>query len=307
MIAFVFPGQGAQYPGMGKDLAANFKQAAAAFEEASDAISIDLKKLCFDGSDSDLKLTENTQPAILTVSIAALRALQAHTGKSPAMVAGHSLGEITALVAAGSIEFADAARLVRKRGKFMQEAVAPGVGAMAAILGMQRKSLEEALRDVPGVVEIANINSEEQMVIAGEAKAVEAGARAATGAGAKRAVMLEVSAPFHCSLMKPAAEKFAEALGGVKITGPKVPVVTNLEAKPNSDAGRIPELLTRQIFSPVLWLDSVNRMKADGITAYAEIGPGRVLSGLIRRIHREARLVNIEDSKGLSAAGSLVE
>jgi [acyl-carrier-protein] S-malonyltransferase len=302
MKAFVFPGQGAQHPGMGRELCESFAQAKIAFEEASDAISVDLKKLCFDGSDADLKLTENTQPCILTVSIAALRALYAETGAVADVMAGHSLGEITALVASGAIGFADGVRLVRKRGRFMQEAVEPGRGAMAALVGMNRAGAEQVVKAVStGIVEVANVNSEEQVAISGEKAAVEEAGKIAKEKGAKRVVMLEVSAPFHCSMMKPAAEKFAEALREVRLLEMRVPVVTNLEARANSDSARIPELLTRQIYSPVLWLDSVVCMKTSGVEKYVELGPGRVLSGLIRRIDKNAGLFNVEDSKSLKA------
>ena len=302
MIAFVFPGQGAQYSGMGKDLCLNFSSARDAFDEASEAVKIDMKKLCFEGSEADLKLTENTQPAILTTSIAGLRALRAETGASAGLMAGHSLGEITALVASGAIRFADGVRLVKARGRFMQEAVEPGRGAMAALLGIGREAAAEAVKSVnSGIVEVANVNSEEQIVIAGEKEAVEKAAAAAKEKGARRAVMLDVSAPFHCSLMKPAAEKFRASLAGVAISDLKVPVVTNLEGIPNSSGARVPELLEKQIFSPVLWLDIMKYMKEAGVSRYVEIGPGKVLSGLLKRSDRDAEVLNIEDTSGISS------
>jgi [acyl-carrier-protein] S-malonyltransferase len=303
MIAFVFPGQGSQYPGMGKDLAENFAIARQVFEEAGDALGIDMASLCFNGPEEELRLTTNTQPAILTVSIAALRVLQQETGMTPAYVAGHSLGEYSALVAAGSLLFADALRTVRRRGAFMQEAVPVGTGAMAAILGMSAEELEAVCREAAQgeIVAAANFNGPGQIVIAGHAAAVERASVLARERGAKRALPLPVSAPFHCALMEPAGVRLAEVLAAIDICSLAMPVVTNVEAQPNSDSQRVKELLVRQVSAPVRWEETVESMAGLGVERFIEIGPGKVLAGLIKRIAKGAVTQNIEDSAGIQA------
>jgi len=303
MIAFVFPGQGAQYAGMGKDMADNFPAARQVFEEANDALGFDLATLCYNGPEDELKLTTNTQPAILTVSTAALRVLEQESGLCPAYVAGHSLGEYSALVAAGALSFADAVRTVRQRGAFMQEAVPVGVGAMAAILGLDTLELEAVCQEAAQgqVVSPANFNSPGQVVIAGHATAVERAIELAKARGAKRAMPLPVSAPFHCSLMLPAGERLREVLAGIAVGPLRTPVVSNVEAAPNSDAGRVKELLVAQVSAPVRWDESVQKMAELGVERFIEIGPGKVLAGLIKRIAKGAAAQSVEDVAGLKA------
>lgn len=303
MIAFVFPGQGSQYAGMGKDLADNFPVARQVFEEANDALGFDLAALCYNGPEDELKLTTNTQPAILTVSTAALKVLEQESGLRPAYVAGHSLGEYSALVAAGALSFADAVRTVRQRGAFMQEAVPVGVGAMAAILGLDTVELEAVCQEAAQgqVVSPANYNSPGQVVIAGHATAVERAIELAKAKGAKRAMPLPVSAPFHCSLMLPAGERLREELAGIAVGPLRIPVVTNVEAAPNSDAGRVKELLVAQVSAPVRWDESVQKMAELGVDRFIEIGPGKVLAGLVKRIAKGAAAQSVEDVAGLKA------
>lgn len=303
MIAFVFPGQGSQYPGMGKELAETFPVARQVFEEANDALGFDLAALCYNGPESDLKLTTNTQPAILTVSVAALKVLEQECGLRPAYLAGHSLGEYSALVAAGALSFADAVRTVRQRGAFMQEAVPVGVGAMAAILGLDAGDLEAVCQEAAQgeVVSPANFNSPGQVVIAGHAAAVERAIELAKAKGAKRAMPLPVSAPFHCSLMVPAGERLAGVLSQVVVSALQAPVVTNVEAAPNRDAGRVKDLLVAQVSAPVRWDESVQKMSELGVDRFIEIGPGKVLAGLIKRIAKGAAAQNIEDVASLKA------
>ncbi len=286
MIAFVFPGQGSQFSGMGKDLADNFSSAKLVFEEASDALSFDLAALCFSGSDADLKLTANTQPAILTTSIAALRVVEEETGLVPTYTAGHSLGEFSALVCAGALNFADAVKTVRQRGTFMQEAVPVGVGAMAAIMGVDAEALEALCQQAAEgeVVSPANFNSPGQIVIAGHATAVNRAIELAKEAGAKRALPLPVSAPFHSALMAPAAKRLDEVLAEVDIHPFRCPVVGNVEAKPYNAAAQVKPLLVKQVCAPVRWDESVAEMARLGVERYVEIGPGKVLSGLVKRI-----------------------
>jgi [acyl-carrier-protein] S-malonyltransferase len=285
-LALLFPGQGSQVVGMGKALAEAFPEARAVFDEADAALGFALSKLCFEGPKDELTLTANAQPAILTTSIAALRALAARTPVTPAAVAGHSLGEYSALVAAGALRLADAVRLVNMRGKFMQEAVAPGLGAMAAVLGLSGEEVAAACAEAAGdeVVSPANLNGGGQVVIAGHKGAVDRACAAAKTRGAKRTIPLTVSAPFHCALMQPAAVQLADALRRVEVAAPTVPVVTNVEAAPNQDAARVRDLLTAQVTAPVRWEESVNRLAAMGITAAVEVGEGVVLAGLVRRI-----------------------
>jgi len=303
MIAFVFPGQGSQYAGMGKDLADSFPAARQVFEEANDALGFDLATLCYNGPDDELKLTTNTQPAILTVSMAALKVLEQESGLRPAYVAGHSLGEYSALVATGALSFADAVRTVRQRGAFMQEAVPVGVGAMAAILGLDTVELEAVCQEAAQgqVVSPANFNSPGQVVIAGHATAVERAIELAKARGAKRAMPLPVSAPFHCSLMLPAGERLREVLAGIAVGPLRTPVVSNVEAAPNSDSGRVKELLVAQVSAPVRWDESVQKMAELGVERFIEIGPGKVLAGLIKRIAKGAAAQSVEDVAGLKA------
>jgi [acyl-carrier-protein] S-malonyltransferase len=301
MNAFVFPGQGSQYPGMGKDLAEHFPVARQVFEEANDALGFDLAALCFNGPEEDLRLTTNTQPAILTVSIAALRVIEHETAVRPAFAAGHSLGEYSALVCSGALAFADAVRIVRQRGAFMQEAVPVGVGAMAAIMGLEGSELVEVCREAAQgeVVAPANFNGAGQVVIAGHTAAVNRAIELAKARGAKRGLLLPVSAPFHCSLMTPAGERLREVLAPIPVTSMRLPVVSNVEATPNQDAGRVKELLVTQVSAPVLWDESAQKMGALGVTRFVEIGPGKVLGNMIKRIVKGSETANVEDVAGL--------
>jgi [acyl-carrier-protein] S-malonyltransferase len=303
MIGFVFPGQGSQYAGMGKDLADNFSVAKQIFEEANDSLGFDLAALCFGGPEEELKLTTNTQPAILTVSVAALRVIEQETGLAPAFAAGHSLGEYSALVSAGALSFADAVRVVRKRGAFMQEAVPVGEGAMAAILGLDGEPLEEICREAAQgkVVSPANFNSPGQVVIAGHAEAVERAIELAKARGAKRALPLPVSAPFHCSLMVPAGERLKEILESVVVSPLNIPVVSNAEAAPNAEASRVKDLLVAQVSAPVRWEESVRIMVGLGVKRFIEIGPGKVLAGLVKRIDKGVEAQSVSDVAGLKS------
>jgi len=295
--AFLFPGQGSQYVGMGKDLKENFKVAADIFAEADEALHEDLTKLCFEGPEDDPKLTRNTQPAILTVSIAALRVLQQETGLVPAMTAGHSLGEYSALVASGALRFADAVTIVRKRGTFMQEAVPVGVGGMAAVLGMETDALEKICRESAEgqAVAPANYNCPGQIVISGHMEAVKRAAARAEAAGAKKVVMLPVSAPFHSSLMKPAAEKLGKTLEAVTVQELKIPVLSNVEADFYPGKDDVKRLLTEQVDHPVRWIEEMEKMVREGVDKCVEIGPGKVLNGLVRKISRETAMQSIEN------------
>jgi len=299
-MAFLFPGQGSQAVGMGKDLAERFPAARKTFEEADEALGKKLSQLCFEGPEDQLRLTENTQPAILTVSVAAWRLLD-EKGINPAFVAGHSLGEYSAHVAAGTITFADAVRTVRNRGKYMQEAVPVGTGAMAAILGMSLDAVAAVCGDAAQgeVCEPANVNSPDQIVISGHAAAVERAVRLAQERGAKRAILLPVSAPFHCSLMKPAQERLAVDLEKLKLSAPKIPVVCNVYAKPVEDAESAREALIRQVTGSVKWSESVQLLIARGVQTFVEVGPGKVLCGLMRQIDRSKKCLNVEDEASL--------
>lgn len=301
MIAYVFPGQGSQFSGMGKDLSDNFAVARQVFEEANDALGFDLANLCHAGSEADLKLTANTQPAILAASIAALRVLEKEVEITPAFSAGHSLGEYSALVAAGVLDFAAAVKIVRLRGTFMQEAVPVGIGAMAAVMGMNAAVLDKICREAGGdeVVSPANYNGPDQIVIAGHAAAVERAVALAREQGAKRALLLPVSAPFHSALMAPAAERLAEALEPLDVGMFRYPVVSNVEAVPCRDPERVKALLVEQVCAPVRWDESIQEMKRSQVDQFVEIGPGKVLSGLIKRIDRSATVANVGDCQSL--------
>lgn len=284
-------------------MADTFPVARQVFEEADDALGSSLSRLCFEGPEEQLKLTANTQPAILTTSVAAFRVLQAETGLTADFLAGHSLGEYSALVAAGALGFADAVRTVRARGTFMQEAVPVGEGAMAAMLGIEPAVLAEICAEAAQgeVVSPANFNSPGQIVIAGNTGAVNRAIEIAKAKGFRKAMLLPVSAPFHSSLMVPAGERLAEVLAAVAVGDLVAPVVTNVEATPNSDKGRVKELLVRQVSAPVLWDASVREMVSLGVTRFVEIGPGKVLSGLVKRIEKEAGTANVEDTAGIRA------
>lgn len=301
-IAFLFPGQNSQYPGMGRDLDTNFPESHAVFEEADAALEFPVSRLCFEGPEDDLKLTANTQPAILTVSVAAYRALEKH-GVTPDMVAGHSLGEYSALVAAGALDFTDAVKLTRRRGQYMQEAVPAGEGAMAAILGLSPSDVAEICKKAAGseVVSAANLNSPEQIAISGHAGAVKRAVEIASQSGAKRAVMLAVSAPFHCALMLPAQARFEPDLRATKFTAPRFPVITNVDAEAVESGDEAREALIRQVSSPVRWLESVREMIDQGANIFVEVGPGKVLSGLLRQIDRSVRCCNVEDGATLQS------
>ena len=286
--AFLFPGQGSQYAGMGKSLADNFPVAREAFDEADAALGLCISKLCFEGPAEALQLTENTQPALLAVSIAAFRVLR-ERGLKPDFVAGHSLGEYSALVAAGSIEFADAVRLVRKRGEYMQAAVPPGVGAMAALLKLPEGKLDDILSECAQgeIVSAANLNSPDQIVIAGHAAAVARAVEQAKAAGARRAVLLQVSAPFHCSLMAPAQERLARDLNSTSFRDLAMPLVNNWQAQLIHTGDEAREGLFQQVPNPVRWTQTIRALAGAGVTRFVEVGAGGVLTGLLRNINPE--------------------
>jgi [acyl-carrier-protein] S-malonyltransferase len=290
LLALLFPGQGSQEVGMGRDVCEASPAARAVFERADAALGLPLSRLCFEGPEEELLRTEIQQPALLTTSIALLRALEEQGPLAPAFVLGHSLGEYTALVAAGALAFEDGVTLVHARGRFMQEAVPPGRGAMAAVLGLGAEAVAEACREAAretgAVVSPANLNAPEQTVIAGEAHAVERASALAKAAGARRTVPLPVSAPFHCALMRPAAEKLGAELARVRFAAPSPPVISNVEAEPNADPARIPWLLAEQVTAPVRFVDCVRRLAALGVRQVLEVGPGGVLTGLVARIER---------------------
>ncbi|MGA2377012.1 MAG: ACP S-malonyltransferase [Candidatus Sulfotelmatobacter sp.] len=302
-IAFIFPGQGSQAVGMGKDLAEKHLIARLTFEEADEALGYKLSQLCFEGPEEQLRLTEVTQPAILTASIAALRVLEDHVPK-PSFVAGHSLGEYSAHVASGTMTFADAVRTVRNRGKYMQEAVPVGVGAMAAILGMELEKVAAVCEDAAQgeVCSPANINSPEQIVISGNSAAVERGAKLADERGAKRAKLLQVSAPFHCSLMKPAQDRLEVDLNALKMQKPVYPVACNVEASLVRDDLRARDTLVAQVTGSVKWDQSMRLLIAEDVRTFVEIGPGKVLCGLMRQIDRSKTCLNVGDEASLAKA-----
>ena len=313
MIAFIFPGQGSQKVGMGRALADAYPEARRAFEEADAAFAavgtadhagppVHLSDLCFNGPDEQLTLTEITQPAILTASIAACRVLTAQ-GIQPSFVAGHSLGEYSANVAAGTLDFGDAVGIVRRRGRYMQEAVPVGQGAMAAILGADPATVQRACDEAAAgeVVSPANINCNGQVVIAGSAAAVQRASARAKALGAKRAIPLAVSAPFHCALMKPAEERLAPELRALPASDPRMPVVANVDAQPKRRAGDAVEALVRQVSAPVRWEEVIQRLASEGVTTYVEVGPGTVLSGLVKKIHKDALVTHFGSPEDLGA------
>ena len=309
MIAVVFPGQGAQKVGMGRTLSEAFPICRETFQEADAALGEPLSELCFSGPEDRLQLTENTQPAILAVSIAAWR-LAASRGVQPAFAAGHSLGEYSAHVAAGTLSFADALRTVRRRGQYMQQAVPVGEGAMAAILGLDAENVANACRDASAetggrVVSPANINAPGQVVIAGHHDAVVRAGALAKERGAKRVIPLAVSAPFHCALMTPAEERLAPELRALPVKDPQMPIIANVDAQPKRDAPSSIDALIRQVSAPVRWDDVVRRLMAEGVTQFLELGPGTVLSGLIKKIDRSVRAVSLEEAAGVPVLAEL--
>jgi [acyl-carrier-protein] S-malonyltransferase len=302
-IAYIFPGQGSQSPGMGRELADKFPAARQIFEEADDALGFALSTLCFNGPAEELQLTENTQPAILATSVAVLRAIESEGFPKPDFVAGHSLGEYSALVAAGSLSLSDAVKTVRARGRYMQEAVPVGTGAMAAILGSDVETVNAACAEAAQgqVCSAANINSPGQIVIAGDAAAIDRAIEILKARGAKRAVKLNVSAPFHCALMKPAQEHLTANLDALQFDDLATPLVTNVDAKPIKTGAEARDSLVRQVSQPVRWLESVEFLSSHGVQTFIEIGPGKVLSGLVRQINRELRCLSVEDDSSLRA------
>ena len=299
-LAFLFSGQGSQAIGMGKELADNFECAAKTFKEADEALGFSISDMIWNGNSETLMITENTQPAIVTMSTAALRIMQ-EKGIVPDVTAGLSLGEYTAHIASGSLEFADAVRLVRKRGKYMQEEVPVGKGAMAAIIALSPEDVKECCEKASeyGVCSGANFNCPGQIVVSGDKAAVEKCCELAKEKGAKRALMLAVSAPFHCALLKGAGEKLAKELENVPINDMKVPVITNVTADYIKDKEEIKPLLIKQVSNSVLWEDTIKRMIADGVDAFVEIGPGKALSGFVKKISRDVKIFNVEDTASL--------
>lgn len=301
-LAILFPGQGSQSPGMGKELAEKFPVARKVFEEADDALGFAISRLCFDGPAEDLQLTENTQPAILTVSVAAFRVMQEAGIGAPAFVAGHSLGEYSALVAAGALSLPDAVRTVRARGRYMQEAVPVGTGAMAAVIGGELSEIQKVCEEAScgQVCSIANSNSPNQVVIAGNTEAVDRAVELLSGI-AKRVIKLKVSAPFHCALMKPAQDRLAPDLERLAFNEPKLPVVTNVDASATKAPDQLRDALVRQVSAPVRWLESMQLLMQQGVDTFVEAGPGKVLSGLMRQTNRDVKMLNVEDAASLEA------
>ena len=308
-LAFLFPGQGAQVVGMGRALVEQFPVAADVFAEADAAVGFPLSTLCFEGPEEDLKLTANAQPSILTTSIAALRVLMQESDIQPVCVAGHSLGEYSALVATGALGFADAVRIVRERGRLMQKAVPPGVGAMAALFGLSPETVGEVCTEAAQgeVVSAANLNGGEQIVVAGHTGAVQRAVVIAKVRGAKRAVELAVSAPFHCALMAPAAEGLAQVLEAIPVSPPRVALIANVTAEVNQDAQQIKDLLVRQVTAPVRWEESMQQVRRLGCGAAVELGPGRVLAGLLKRIDRKFPCVSVSAPDSLAKSREFVQ
>ena len=305
-LAYIFPGQGSQHPGMGKNLAENFPVAARLFEELNDALHFSVSRLCFEGSPEDLQLTENTQPAIFSVSAAALRTMETEGFPQPDFVAGHSLGEYSALFAVRSLTAAEAVQTVRLRGRYMQEAVPVGVGAMAAVIGADLKDIERACAEAEQgqVCAPANINSGSQVVIAGNTEAVDRASELLRNGGAKRVLKLNVSAPFHSALMMPAQERLAADLEGIAFKNLAVPLVTNVDAAVIRKGTEARDALVRQVSSPVRWLESVELLIREGVDTFVEVGPGKVLTGLMRQISREVKCFNVEDAASLKSAAA---
>ncbi|MBV8856482.1 MAG: ACP S-malonyltransferase [Acidobacteria bacterium] len=309
-LAFIFPGQGSQAPGMGRELAEKYPAAREVFEEADEALGFKLSRLCFEGPAEELQLTENTQPAILATSVAALRAAEGEGLPRPDFVAGHSLGEYSALVAAGALSLRDAVSVVRKRGRYMQEAVPVGAGAMAAVIGADIETVEAVCKEAAREGEVcsaANINSAHQIVIAGSSAAVERALPLLKERGAKRAIPLKVSAPFHCALMLPAQERLAADLDRVEFNDLSVPLVTNVDAAVIRTGAEARAALVRQVSSPVRWRESVEVLWREGARTFVEVGPGKVLGGLVRHTTHDARALHVEDAASLEATRAALE
>lgn len=303
-IAFLFPGQGSQTVGMGSNVYENSQASKEIIDQANERLNIDLKSLMFNGPEEDLKLTYNAQPALLTVSIAVLRALEA-SGIKPDYTAGHSLGEYSALVAANVLSFEDAVYAVRKRGEFMEEAVPAGAGAMAAIMGMEASALEEVTKEITAQgnsVQLANLNCPGQIVISGTAKGVELASALAKEKGAKRAIPLNVSGPFHSELMKPAAEKLGSILNECTLNDAAIPVISNVSGNAIFDAGEIKTKLIEQMYSPVRWEESIRTLIEEGVTVFVEVGPGKVLSGLVKKIDKSVKTIAVSDMESVTSA-----
>ncbi len=303
-IAYIFPGQGSQSVGMGKDLFDNFPASREIFQEADDALGFSLSEMCFSGTTEDLALTANTQPAILTTSVAAFRAMETESFPMPDFVAGHSLGEYSALVAAGALDFSDAVKTVRKRGNYMQEAVPVGTGAMAAILGLPLETVENACAEASEgqICSPANVNSPAQIVIAGSTEAVDRACQLLTSRGAKRAIKLNVSAPFHCALMLPAQERLAKDLEQIYFQDLRVPLFENVSAEINKSGERVRAALTEQVSKPVRWAQTVENLILEGVDTFVEVGAGKILSGLVRQINRDVHCLNVENFDNLKSS-----
>lgn len=308
-IGFIFPGQGSQYVGMGKELSQSFQKVRETYQEASEILQMDVNKISFEGPDEILRLTYNTQPAILTLSISITRILDERKVK-PEMAAGHSLGEYSALVCACAISFADALKLVRKRGLYMQEAVPVGIGGMAAVIGLNENAVRDVCKEISNnnnIVEIANLNSPDQTVIAGHSLAVDKAIEVISKMGTTKTVKLPVSAPFHSSLMKPAMERFYDDLNRIRFDNPVIPVIKNIDTNPLISAGEIVDSLARQIISPVMWYPAIKRMIGEGINLLVEVGPGKVLTNLAKRTDKSIQCINVEDSKSLDKLAYLLQ